>query len=104
MESKKITKNDLIDAVYLNTDYEKKTVKAIFNALLERMKDSLKDGSAIELRGFGTFEPRLRQGRSCARNPKTGVCSSVEPHHVAVFRPGQELKKALWDLPVSIKK
>ena len=59
-----------------------------------------KEGNTIELRGFGTFEPRLRKGRSKARNPKTGALLTVAPHYVAAFRSGQELKKSLWDLPV----
>ncbi|MBP5176790.1 MAG: HU family DNA-binding protein, partial [Treponema sp.] len=45
-------------------------------------------------------EPRLRKGREKARNPKTGESLSVAPHYVAAFRAGQELKNALWELPV----
>ena len=76
----------------------------MLETLLENIKISLKDGATIELRGFGTFEPRLRKGRSRARNPKTGEQLSVAPHYVAAFRSGQELKNALWELPVSAKK
>ena len=38
-----------------------------------------------------------------ARNPKTGEILSVEPHYVAAFRAGQELKKALMEIPVEKK-
>ena len=68
MESKKVTKFDLVEAVYLKTKYEKKTVQAVLESLLENIKSSLKDGSTIELRGFGTFELRLRKGRSRAQS------------------------------------
>ena len=104
MESKKVTKFDLVEAVYLKTKYEKKTVQAVLESLLENIKSSLKDGSTIKLRGFGTFELRLRKGRSRARNPKTGEQLSVAPHYIAAFRSGQELKNALWELPVPAKK
>lgn len=100
MTSKKITKYDLVEAVYQNTKCEKRIVQDVVESLLEQLKLSLKDGNTIELRGFGTFEPRLRKGRSKARNPKTGEQLSVAPHYVAAFRSGQELKKSLWDLPV----
>lgn len=100
MSSKKITKYDLVEAVYQNTKCEKRLVQDVVENLLEQLKLSLKDGNTIELRGFGTFEPRLRKGRAKARNPKTGEQLSVAPHFVAAFRSGQELKKALWDLPV----
>mgnify|MGYP002626539135 CR=1 FL=1 len=100
MSSKKVTKYDLVEAVYQNTKCEKRVVQNVVEEILEQIKESLKDGNTIELRGFGTFEPRLRKGRSRARNPKTGELLSVAPHYVAAFRSGQELKKALWDLPV----
>ncbi len=104
MSSKKVTKNDLVDAVYESTKCEKKIVQSVLEALLENIKDSLKQGSTIELRGFGTLEPRLRKGRTRARNPKTGELLSVAPHYVVAFRSGQELKNALWNLPVSSEK
>ena len=100
MSAKKITKYDLVESIYENTKYEKQMIQELVEKLLSVIKDSLKSGSTIELRGFGTFEPRLRKGRLRARNPKTGEQLSVAPHYVAVFRPGQEIKKALWRLPV----
>jgi integration host factor subunit beta len=98
--SEKVTKFDLVEAVYLKTLYEKREIQLIIEALLEELRESLKNGAVIELRGFGTFEPRVRQGRKKARNPKTGEQLSVAPHHVVAFRSGQYLKKALWALPV----
>lgn len=101
MSDKKVTKYDLVESVYQKiTKCEKHVIQDVVELLLSELKDSLKDGATIELRGFGTFEPRLRKGRSKARNPKTGDPVSVAPHYVAAFRAGQELKKALWDLPV----
>lgn len=100
MSAKKITKYDLVEAVYQNTKCEKRLVQDVVESLLDQLKESLKAGNTIELRGFGTFEPRLRKGRAKARNPKTGEQLSVAPHYVAAFRSGQELKKSLWDLPV----
>ena len=98
MSSKKVTKYDLVESVYQNTKCEKRVVQEVIENLLVELKDALKDGATIELRGFGTFEPRLRKGRSRARNPKTGEQLSVKPHYVAAFRSGQDLKKALWEL------
>ena len=101
MSDKKVTKYDLVESVYQKLPHcEKHVVQDVVEQLLTELKDSLKNGATIELRGFGTFEPRLRKGRSQARNPKTGEQLSVAPHYVAAFRSGQELKKALWDLPV----
>lgn len=102
MSSKKITKYDLVESIYQNTKCEKHVVQNIVENLFTELKSALKEGATIELRGFGTFEPRLRRGRSRARNPKTGEQLSVSPHYVAAFRSGQDLKKALWNLPVKM--
>jgi len=99
MSSKRVTKADLIDAVRLETKYEKYVIQEIFDSILKQTKNSLESGSSIELRGFGTFELRLRKERKKARNPKTGECLSVPPHYVVVFRSGRDLKKVIWDLP-----
>lgn len=101
MSVKKVTKNDLVEAIYFKSDFEKYKIQEIVEKFLDEVKASLENGSTIELRGFGTFEPRLRKGRSVARNPKTGELLSVAPHYVAAFRAGQEMKKALWDLDVN---
>lgn len=98
MSSNKVTKNDLVDAIYFKSNCEKYLIQDIVEKLLKEIKKSLENGSTIELRGFGTFEPRLRKGRADARNPKTGAHLSVEPHYVAAFRAGQDLKKSLWNL------
>lgn len=97
---KKVTKFELVEAVYEDTSYDKKTVQTVIDSFLEQVKNSLKNSSTIELRGFGTFELRLRKGKVSARNPKTGDKVSVAPHYVAAFRAGQELKKSLFEIPV----
>ena len=97
---KKVTKVDLVESVYENTSYDKKVIQTVIDTFLEEIKNSLKESSTIELRGFGTFELRLRKGKESARNPKTGDKVSVAPHYVAAFRSGQELKKAVWNLSV----
>ena len=100
MLSKKITKYDLVEAVYQNSKYEKGQIQEVIEAFVGELKRDIANGCTIELRGFGTFEPRLRKGRAVVRNPKTGQTSSMQAHYVAAFRSGQELKKALSELPV----
>ncbi len=100
MSSKKVTKSDLVDKIYQNCNCEKKLVQSIVDGFLLSLKDSLKEENTIELRGFGTFEPRLRKGRSKARNPKTGENLSVAPHYTIIFRAGQDLKNSMMELPV----
>lgn len=98
--SKKVTKSDLLESICKKTGFDKEIVQEIVESFVEELKSSLKSGSNIELRGFGTFEPRLRKGRKEARNPKTGEKVTVEPHYVAAFRAGRELKQELWNLEI----
>ncbi len=98
MPVSKVTKNELVDAIYKSTDMEKKEIAKVIDLFLQNAREALEKGNTIELRGFGTFEPRLRKGRSLARNPKTGEKLSVESHYVAAFRAGQQLKNNLWKL------
>ena len=98
MSGSKVTKSDLVDSVYKSTDVEKQIIQNVIDSFLLHTRESLETGATIELRGFGTFEARLRKGRAVARNPKTGEKLSVEPHYVAAFRAGQILKEKLWNL------
>lgn len=102
MSSKnRVTKHDLVEAVYENTRCEKKVIQTVIESFLEQLKTSLENKSDIELRGFGTFELRLRKGKKEARNPKTGEKVIVPPHYIAAFRAGQSLRNSLRDLPVT---
>ena len=101
MSEKKVTKYDLVESIYKDTNYERKIVQDVVEHFFEEIKMSLGKGDTIELRGFGTFEPRLRKGRAKARNPKTGEqILDVAPHYVVAFRPGQDLKKTIASLVV----
>lgn len=97
---KKMTKADLVEEVFRNTNLPKNEIVQITDSLLEEIKNALCNGSSIELRTFGTFELRLRKGRKNARNPRTGDITPTEPHYVAAFRSGSELKQKLWNLKI----
>ena len=98
MAVKKFTKADIIDAIYQKTGMNRKEIRPLLDFFLGVMKDALIKRIAIELRGFGTFEVKLRKGRQRARNPKTGAEVSVGSHGIVVFRPGRELKQDVWNL------
>ncbi|MDR2313838.1 MAG: integration host factor subunit beta [Spirochaetaceae bacterium] len=99
MAGKKITKLEIIDSIYEKTGVNRKEIKTVVELTFEAIKNTLAAGGLIEFRGFGTFETRIRKGRRKARNPKTGKEISVTSHGIAAFRPGRELKQAVWTLP-----
>ena len=98
MSGKKLTKAEIINNISEKLELNKKDVHAVLDELFEELKIALQDDKIVELRGFGTFETRIRKGREKARNPKTGEIVPVKPHNVAVFRPGKEIKQLVWNL------
>ena len=94
----KLTKAAIIENLHNKLGYNKDQIHVVIDELFEEIKDGLKDSRVIELRGFGSFEVRIRKGRAKARNPKTGEVVAVERHGVAIFRPGKELKDFVWDI------
>ena len=94
----KFTKADIVDAVYNKVGIERKEIRKVVDLFIEEVKGALISNKVIELRGFGTFEVKIRKGRRKARNPKTGENLSVNSHGIAAFRPGRELKQDVWNL------
>jgi integration host factor subunit alpha len=94
----KLTKAEIVESISEQTSLNKKEIQRIVDLFFSEVKDALKQDRVIEFRGFGTFEVRARKGRERARNPKTGDTVRVRPHGVVVFRPGKELKDAVWTL------
>jgi integration host factor subunit beta len=94
----KITKAELIDSLHEQTSVNRKDIHALIDGLFHEIKQAILAEKAVELRGFGTFEVRMRKGRKKARNPKTGEPVSVSDHGVAIFRPGRDLKQEAWKI------
>ena len=46
----------------------------------------------MELRGFGAFSTRSRDGRT-GRNPRTGASVAIQPKRVPYFKPGKEMRE-----------
>jgi integration host factor subunit beta len=99
----KITKAEIVDAIYEKINAERKVVREIADLFIEELKSALVARKVIELRGFGTFEIKIRKGRAKARNPKTGEILSVGSHGIVSFRSGKELRQEVWNLPGSIQ-
>jgi DNA-binding protein HU-beta len=62
--------------------------------VLEVITGSLKQGNAVTLVGFGTFNVRRREART-GRNPRTGEPIQIKASNLAVFKAGKGLKDAL---------
>jgi len=98
MVASKYTKAEIVDSIYNKTGINRKEIRNMMDLLIDEFKDALIKNKVIELRGFGTFEIRIRKGRQKARNPKTGETLSVNSHGIVSFRAGRELKQDVWNI------
>lgn len=75
---------------HISKDAAEHAVDVIFNELVEAMAR----GGRVEIRGFGSFSVRHRDGR-IGRNPKTGESVKVEPKSFPHFKCSKEILKRL---------
>ena len=69
-------------------------VEKIVSVFFDDIVDRLAADGRVELRGFGAFSTRARDGRT-GRNPRTGETVEVEPKRVPYFKPGKEMRQRL---------
>jgi integration host factor subunit beta len=90
-----MTKSELIEAVALKVDnFSRKDVEVIIDTLFGSMSESLSKGEKVEIRGFGSFKIKQREGRQ-GRNPKSGENIYIEPKKVPFFKAGKEIKERI---------
>jgi integration host factor subunit beta len=66
----------------------------VVNTFFDSMKEALKNGDRIEIRGFGSFKIKEYEGY-VGRNPRTGEKVDVKPKRLPFFRVGKELREYL---------
>ncbi len=94
-----MTKSELIDDIALQTpEIQRRDVELVVNTILQTMTDALSEGQRIEIRGFGSFVPKLRRSRA-ARNPRTGAEVKVPEKYVPFFTVGKELRERINQEP-----
>lgn len=90
-----IGKQELIDIISEKSGVSKKDTTDVLNLYFETVKESLKEGSKVRVKGFGTFETRERAARQ-GRNPRNPEEVIEIPATKAVgFKPGKDFKEAI---------
>jgi integration host factor subunit beta len=69
-------------------------VDQIVDLFFDGITDRLVAGGRVELRGFGAFSTRAREGRT-GRNPRTGDAVAISSKRVPYFKPGKEIRDRL---------
>lgn len=88
-----MTKSELIERVFekVNDNFSMRDVEVVVNTLFDGIKESLKEGDKVEIRGFGSFRVKQRRPRK-GRNPKSGKVIDIPQKRVPFFRVGKELR------------
>lgn len=80
----RINRTVLTEIVTEMTSLDKRVVSNVIGAVFEALNDNLAAGNNVELRGFGTFKPYVRKGRT-GRNPRTGDMVKYGPKRKVRF-------------------
>ena len=71
-----------------------KDAAAILDTISDHMIESVANGDRIEIRGFGTFQPRARATK-IGYNPSTGEPMLLPASTTILFKPSRELTKKM---------
>ena len=84
-------KVDIINELAQAADITKVKAVVAVEAVLQALKDSMRRGERIELRGFGVFQVKPRK-KGIGRNPRTGKEVRIPPGRTIRFKPGKDLQ------------
>lgn len=77
-----------------NPHLYQRDVERIVGVVFDQIVEAMAQGHRVELRGFGAFSVKRRDGRT-GRNPRTGEAVEVDEKHVPFFKTGKLLRDRL---------
>tara|TARA_B110001452_G_scaffold166535_1_gene139022 strand:- start:677 stop:967 length:291 start_codon:yes stop_codon:yes gene_type:complete len=90
-----IVKSKLLKILYENyPNFLKKDLEKFTDIILSEIKQALKRGDRVELRGFGVFSTNIQKAR-ISRNPKTGEKVNTPQKKTIHFKMSKEMFKKI---------
>ncbi|HPT49941.1 MAG TPA: HU family DNA-binding protein [Accumulibacter sp.] len=86
-----MNKSELIDAVAARADLSKAASAKAIDAAIEAIVETVAQGEAVTLVGFGSFKATTRASRE-GKNPKTGAKIQIPETVVPKFAAGATFK------------
>ncbi|MEO0479061.1 MAG: HU family DNA-binding protein [Planctomycetota bacterium] len=83
-------KGILAKAVAEELDVPRRAAARILDAVLDSVRDLLRDQGRVAIKGFGTFERKIRKGRAY-KHPLTGESIEVADKETVLFKPSDAL-------------
>ena len=88
-------RSDLIRTIQVQfKNMRESDASAMFESVTEDIKNTIADGNRIEIRNFGTFQPRTRATKN-GYNPSTGEMVYLPASKTIFFKPSRELTKKM---------
>jgi DNA-binding protein HU-beta len=84
-----MTKADIIALIAQKTGIEKADVSQTIEAFFKTVKDSLSEGEALYVRGFGSFTVKTRRAKT-GRNISKNTAVLIPEQIVPTFKPAKE--------------
>ncbi len=90
-----MTKSELVQQLAeRNPHLYLRDVEKIVDTIFDEITAALVRGDRVELRGFGAFSIKQREGRT-GRNPRTGESVKVSSKRLPFFKTGKGLRERL---------
>ena len=96
-------KADLVNAIHEKTGIPRVDVLVTVEALFKEIKDNLKVGENIYVRGFGSFILQKRAAK-IGRIVKQNIPIQLPEHHIPKFKPAKEFLQEVKKINFAEKK
>lgn len=86
-------KQDIVARVSQRMGITKVRAEEAVDSVIDALKDAMKKGERIELRGFGVFVVKPRKS-GIGRNPRTGAEVPIPPGKTVRYKPGKDVRRS----------
>ena len=86
-----LTKAQIAEAVWNETEIPKRRIAELVDTILEVMKQTLESGEDVLISGFGKWSVK-EKGERRGRNPQTGEPITLAPRKTVRFKCGSALR------------
>jgi len=86
-----VIKQDIVTRIADKMGITKVKAEAAVDSFFDALRQAMREGERIELRGFGVFVVKPRKS-GVGRNPRTGTEVPIPPGKTVRFKPGKEIR------------
>ncbi|MCB9869827.1 MAG: HU family DNA-binding protein [Planctomycetes bacterium] len=88
--ARQANKGILADAVAAELNVPRRTAARVLDAVLDAVQELLRSRGKVAVKGFGTFERKIRKGRAY-KHPLSGKSIEVADKETILFKPSDQL-------------